>query len=158
MQVRPFHTSSDLLGDLHTSSLGKMSRSNFFQPNPQLQIDAPDLPSQQTYRIGRRLARQVRCIKLKLWIWPKKIFIDSFCPQNIQATRPGFRDSLKFFWKALLYMIYFLRREIHINVLIFQLFVYILFTLLLFLLPFNPSRPIVVIPMNFLVWRNMDNK
>ena len=27
---RPFHTSSDLLGNLHTSSLGKMSRSNFF--------------------------------------------------------------------------------------------------------------------------------
>ena len=61
-------------------------------------------------------------------------------------------------FQTLLYMIYFLRRQIHINVLIFQLFVYILFTLLLFLLPFNPSRQIVVIPMNFLVWKNMHNK
>ena len=73
------------------------------QPNPQLQFFLLNLPGQETYRLGRRLARQVQKKKLKLWIWPKKIFIDLFCPQNIQANRPGCRNSLNFFWKALVY-------------------------------------------------------
>ena len=37
---------------------------------------------------------------MKLWIWLKKFFIDLVCPQNIQATRPGCRNILNFFWKA----------------------------------------------------------
>ena len=67
------------------------------QPNPQLQMEAPNLPSQPTYRIGSRLARQIQSLHMKLWIWLKNFFIDSFCPQNIQGNRPGCINSLKFF-------------------------------------------------------------
>ena len=82
-------------------------------------MEALNLPSQPTYWIGSRLARQVRCIKLKLWIWPKKNFIDLFCPQNIQANRPGCRNSLNFFWKALpvgvFHWVHFFCRSRHSN-------------------------------------------
>ena len=67
------------------------------QPNTQPQMEAPNLPSQPTYRIGSRLARQIRSLHMKRCIEPKKIFIDLFNAKIIQENRPGCSSSLKFF-------------------------------------------------------------
>ena len=44
MKLRPFHTPTDLLGELSTCYLGPMSQWNFFWPNQKLHIDPPNLP------------------------------------------------------------------------------------------------------------------
>ena len=67
------------------------------QPNTQPQMEAPNLPSQPTYRIGSRLARQIRSLHMKRCIEPKKIFIDLFNAKIIQENRPGCSSSLNFF-------------------------------------------------------------
>ena len=80
----------------------KLVDKNFFWPNTQDHIVPPDLPSQEAYRLGCRLARQVQWNKLKLCIWPKKIFIDSFNAKIMQLSRQGCSNFLNFFWKDLL--------------------------------------------------------
>ena len=72
------------------------------QPNTQAQMEAPNLSSQPTYRIGSRLARQIWSFHMKLYIWLKKIFIDLFNAKIIQENRQCCRNSLNFFWKTLM--------------------------------------------------------
>ena len=42
-------------------------------------MDPSDMPSQPVYRVW--------WIYLKLWIWLRKNFINSFCPKNLQVAR-----------------------------------------------------------------------
>ena len=95
---RPFHTCSDC------KFLGTNQSMKFFQPYIQHHLVPPDLPSQEAYRLGRRLARQVQWNKLKLCIWPKKIFIDSFNAKIMQLSRQGCSNCLNFFWKDLMFI------------------------------------------------------
>ena len=55
-------------------------------------------------RTGSDVARQVQWNKLKLCIWPKKFFINSFNAKIMQLSRQGCINCLNFFWKVLINM------------------------------------------------------
>ena len=96
----------------HVFRFARRSNYKFLGPNKLMKIFFGQIHRiiqfQQTYLARRRTGSdvgqpgQVQWNKLKLCIWPKKFFIDSFNAKIMQLSRQGCSNCLKFFWKDLL--------------------------------------------------------